>query len=69
MAIGFAADRRLLAASAGHDGIARVYELASGRELAQLEEPRAVSAIAFDRGVQRVVTAGRDGTARAWAPA
>jgi hypothetical protein len=66
MAIGFGADRRLLAASAGHDGIARVYELASGRELAQLEEPRAVSAIAFDRAVQRVVTAGRDGTARAW---
>ena len=66
MALGFGADRRLVAASAGPDGIARVWEVASGRELARLEQPSAVSAIAFDGEVLRVATAGRDGTARAW---
>jgi WD40 repeat protein len=66
MAVGFGPNRRLLGASAGHDGIARVCDLASGRELARIEPPSAVTAIAFDGAVRRIATAGRDGTARPW---
>jgi hypothetical protein len=67
MAVGFGPDRRLLAASAGHDGIARVWEIASGLELARVEHLDVASAVAFDADVRRVATAARDGTARVWA--
>src|SRR5262249_34822483 len=48
------------------DGTARVWDVASGAELAGLAHDGAVLAAAFSSDGMRVVTASRDKTARVW---
>lgn len=52
--------------TAGLDGLAKVWALPSGLELATFEHGDAVTSVAFVPGMARLVTGSRDGTARIW---
>ena len=54
-------------ATGGLDGIARLWDVATGKLLHELEgHDGPVTKVAFDASGQRLVTAGEDGTARLW---
>ncbi len=60
------ADHRLLV-TGGFDGLAKIWELHSGQELATFEHGDAVNAAVFVPGaVSRLASSSRDGTARIW---
>ncbi|HLJ38658.1 MAG TPA: hypothetical protein VKT54_09655, partial [Steroidobacteraceae bacterium] len=53
--------------TASHDGTARIWDAATGRELAVLTgHTAAVDSARFSRDGRRIVTASHDGTARVW---
>jgi WD40 repeat protein len=53
-------------ASAGEDGMVRVWDLAAGREALTLRHQGWVSAVAFSPAGGRLASAGSDGTVRVW---
>jgi len=57
--------QRILTASL--DRSARVWDAASGQELARLTHTQAVRSAAFSPGAQQIGTASADSTARLWA--
>jgi WD40 repeat protein len=59
------ADSRQLV-TGGLDGLAKVWALPSGLELATFEHADAVTSVAFVPGTSLLVTGSRDGTARIW---
>ena len=61
----FSADSRYLA-TGGNDHSARVFELATGKELARLAQPHWVFDVAFSSDDRLLLTTSRDGTARLW---
>lgn len=64
-ALAFSPDGTRLA-SAHEDGLARVVEIATGRELAAFSHGEAVTALAFSADGAQLATASRDGSARLW---
>jgi WD40 repeat protein/tRNA A-37 threonylcarbamoyl transferase component Bud32 len=60
----FSADDALIA-TAGSDGIARVWDRATRQQVAAFEHP-GLDAVAFALGGARLVTSSADGTARVW---
>ena len=48
------------------DGTAKIWEVASGRELFTLKGNDAIWSVAFSRDGQRIVTGSRDATAKVW---
>jgi WD40 repeat protein len=57
--------QRLL--TAGHDGTARTWDRASGRQLLELADPAGiVHSAAWDPGERRILTSSEDGVARIW---
>ena len=66
MSVGLSPDAKL-ALSATGDGVTRVWELASGRELRRLTgHDGAVFSVAFSPDGRQALTGGADGTARIW---
>jgi len=63
--LNFSSDSRLLA-TAGLDNTARVWEIATRKEMARIAHDDQVTNVAFDPGGQRLVTASRDSTACIW---
>jgi WD40 repeat protein len=63
--VAFSADGRWLA-SAGRDGTARVWDLASGQEATRLPHQAPVQALAFGSDGAQLLTGSSDGTARLW---
>ena len=53
-------------ATASRDKTARVWEIASSRELACLTHNKAVEGVAFSPDAEHIATASRDKTARVW---
>jgi WD40 repeat protein len=64
-AVAFSEDGRYLA-TASDDNSARVFDLATGRELAKLGEPNWVRDVAFSADGRLLLTTGSDGSARLW---
>jgi WD40 repeat protein/tetratricopeptide (TPR) repeat protein len=64
-AVGFSGDSRHLATGCD-DNMARVFDLATGQELAKLEHPHWVYHVAFSTDGRFLLTTGRDGSARLW---
>ncbi|HVS34247.1 MAG TPA: tetratricopeptide repeat protein [Gemmataceae bacterium] len=64
-AIAFSADSRYLA-TGSEDSAARVFDLATGRQLAKLDQPHWVFDVAFSSDGRLLLTTGRDGAARLW---
>jgi hypothetical protein len=58
-------DGKLLAA-AGLSRTVRLWSVATGKEVRQLEHPRGVTCLAFDQKGQLLATAGGDGSVRLW---
>ena len=53
-------------ATACNDGTARVWEIASGRELRRMVHDAGVNSVAFNPGGDYLATGGKDATARLW---
>jgi WD40 repeat protein len=64
-AVTFSPDNRLVA-TGSRDFSARVWDAATGRELARLTHGLAVEAVRFASGGEDLVTASEDGTVRVW---
>jgi WD40 repeat protein len=64
--IAFSPDGKLVAA-AGVEGVARLWQAASGKPVAVLRQAGSVNTVAFSRDGTRVVTASDDGKAVVWA--
>ena len=62
----FSRDGRLLATSSPWDRVARIWDVATGREWRQLEHPDGVSYIAYSPDGKRLVTTCWDGKVRVW---
>jgi eukaryotic-like serine/threonine-protein kinase len=62
----FSADERQLI-TGGFDGLAKVWDIEAGQEVATFEHGDVVTAVAFLPGEAGVVTGSRDGAARIWA--
>jgi WD40 repeat protein len=64
-AVAFSQDGRRVATGT-FDGVARVWEVTSGSEIALVEHRGPVSAVAFSPDGERVASSSYDGTARVW---
>ena len=64
-AVDLTADGRLMALGSS-DNVAQVWDLASGRLVAELPHSEPVSSVAFADGDRTLVTAGSDGVTRLW---
>jgi WD40 repeat protein len=65
--VAFSPDGRYLA-TAARNGVARVWELASGRQVAGMAHDKPLNGLAFSPDGRRLATASNDGTVRLWVP-